>query len=64
MYKLGMFQARFGKVDEFGWCNMDIIVGTQLTSKEFQKGISVSGVKVELSTLDYQEMNVQFEVAS
>ena len=25
MYKLDMFQARFGKVDEFGWCYLEII---------------------------------------
>ena len=39
MDKLVMFQARFGKVDEFGWWDMDRIknnTGTQLTSKEFQ----------------------------
>ena len=34
--KLGMFQERFGKVDEYGWWDMDIIQtcsGTQFTSK-------------------------------
>ena len=41
MDKIDMFQAIFGKVDEFGWWDMEIIqtnVGTQFTSKEFQKG--------------------------
>ena len=35
--KLDMFQARFVKVDEFGWWYMERIqtdAGTQLTSKE------------------------------
>ena len=34
-----MFQARFGKVDGFGWWDMEIIktdAATQFTSKEFQ----------------------------
>ena len=38
MDKLDMFQARFVKVDEFGWCYMEIIKtdsGTQFTSKYF-----------------------------
>ena len=39
MDKLDMFQARFGKVDEFGWWYMEIIktdAGTQFNSKFFQ----------------------------
>ena len=39
-----MFQARFRKVDEFGWWYMEIIQtdsGMEFTSKEFQGGISV-----------------------
>ena len=38
MYKLYIFQAKFGKVDEFGWCDMKRIKndsGTQCNSKEF-----------------------------
>ena len=47
MDKLDMFQERFGKVDEFGYWDMDIIqtyAGRQFISKEFQEGISVHGV--------------------
>ena len=36
MDKLDMFQARFGKVDSFGWSGLEIIqidAGTQFTSK-------------------------------
>ena len=39
MDKLDIFQSRFGKVDEFGWWDMDIIqtdAGTQFIAKEFQ----------------------------
>ena len=47
MDKLDMFHARFGKVDEFGWWNMERIqtdISTQFTSKKFQEGLSVCGV--------------------
>ena len=49
MDKLDMFQAIFVKVDEFGWWDMYIIqtdVGTHFTSKEFQEGLSVHGVRL------------------
>ena len=39
MEKLDMFQARFGKVDELGWWDMENIQtdsSTQFTSKELQ----------------------------
>ena len=42
-----MFQARFGKVEEFGWWDMEIIQTdnvTQFNSKEFQEVLSVHGV--------------------
>ena len=47
MDKIDMFQARFGKVDEFCWWDMEIIKtksGMQFTSKEFQEGIYFSGI--------------------
>ena len=47
MYKLDMFQARSGKLDEFSWWDMERIIsddGTQFISMEFQKGIYVHGV--------------------
>ena len=43
MVKPYIFHARFEKVDEYGWWNMDIIqtdAGTQFTSKDFQDGHS------------------------
>ena len=42
-----MFQARFLKVDKFGWWDIEIIqtgVGTQFTSKYFQEDIYVRKV--------------------
>ena len=47
-----MFQAIFGKLDEFGCCNMDIIqTGScaQFTSKDFHEGISIRGVILVLA---------------
>ena len=61
MDKLYMFQARSGKPDEFGWWYMERIQtdsGTQFTSKEFQEGFSVRGVRLELAEPYHQEMNV------
>ena len=34
-----MFQSRFGKMDQFGWLDLEIITadaGTQITSTEFK----------------------------
>ena len=39
MEKLDMFQSRFGKIDQFGWWDLEIIsadAGTQFTSTEFK----------------------------
>ena len=40
MDKLDMFQSRFGRIDEFGWWDLEIIsanTGTQFTSTEFKE---------------------------
>ena len=47
MEKLDMFQARFGKVEEFGWWDMERIQTddvAQFNSKEFKEVLSVHGV--------------------
>ena len=47
--KLYMFQARFGKVGEFGWWDMGIsqnCSGVQFTSKEFQELLFVCGLQL------------------
>ena len=57
MDKLDMFQARFGKLDEFGWWDMDRIQtdsGTQFTSKNFQEGLYICGVQLALVTPDHK----------
>ena len=39
MNNLDMFQSRFGKIDEFGWWDLERIsadAGMQFTSKELQ----------------------------
>ena len=60
MDKLDMFQARFGKLYEFFWWDIKIIQtnsGLQLTSNEFQEGISVLGLRLTLVSPDHQEIN-------
>ena len=40
MDKIDMFQSRFGKIDEFGWWDLEIILadaGTQFTLKKFKE---------------------------
>ena len=49
MDKLDMFQARFRKLYEFGWWDMETIQTdsvTQFTYKEVQKVIYVCGVRI------------------
>ena len=49
MTKLDIFQARFGKVDEFCWWDMMRVqtdAGSYFTSKDFQKGLYVHGVQL------------------
>ena len=52
MNKLDMFQARFGKKDEFGWWDLERISadsGMQLTSTEFQDEYQTQRVWLKLS---------------
>ena len=65
MDKLDMFQARFGKVDDFGWWDIERIqtyASTQFTSKEFQGDLSLRWLLIELFIPYHQEMNGQVEV--
>ena len=64
MDKLDMFQAIFGKVDEFCWCDMQIIQtdnDMQFIYKYFQEGLSVHVVRLSLATSYHQETNVKVE---
>ena len=65
MEKLDMFQSRFGKIDQFGWWDLEIIssdAGTQFTSTEFKDECQTRGVHLMLEAPEHQEMNGQVEV--
>ena len=65
MYKLDMFQDRFGKIDEFGWWDLEGIsadAGTQFTSTEFQEKYHTRSVWLSLAAPEHQETNRQVEV--
>ena len=52
MDKLDMFQSRFGKIDEFGWWDLEIILidaGLQFTSTDFNDEFQTCGVHLTLS---------------
>ena len=52
MDKLDMFQSRFGKIDQFGWWDLERIsadAGTQFTSKEFKDECQTCGVRLTLA---------------
>ena len=58
--KLDMLQSRFGKIDEFGWWDLEIIsadVGSQFTSTKFKEECQTCGVHLVLASLEHQEMN-------
>ena len=60
-----MFQSRFGKIEECGWWDLEIIstdAGTQFTLAEFKEECQTCGVCLTLAAPEYQEMNVQVEV--
>ena len=52
MDKLDVFQFRFGKIDESGWWDLEIIsvdVGTLFTSTEFQDKYQTRSVYLTLA---------------
>ena len=60
-----MFQSRFGKIDQFGWWDLERIssdTGTQFTSTEFKEECQTRGVCLTLVAPEHQEMNGQVEV--
>ena len=60
MDKLDMFQSRFGKIDQFGWWDLERIsadAGTQFTSTEFKEECQTCGVRLTLVATEHQEMN-------
>ena len=65
MYKLDMFQSRFGKINQFGWWDLGGIsadAGTQFTSMEFKEECQNRGVCLMLETPEHQEVNRKVEV--
>ena len=65
MNKLDMFQSIFGKIDQFGWWNLERILAdadTQFTSTEFKEECQTHGVCLTLAAPEHQEMNVEVEV--
>ena len=57
MYKLDMFKSIFGKIDEFGWWDLEIIsvdAGTQVTSTELQDEFQTCGVWIRLVATQHQ----------
>ena len=57
MDKLDMFQARFGKIDDFSWWDLEIIpadASTQFTSTDFQNECQTRSVRLTLAALKHQ----------
>ena len=57
MDKLDMFQSRFGKIEEFGWWDLEIISadsGTQFNSTEFKEEFKTRGFRLTLVTPEHQ----------
>ena len=52
MDKLDMFQSIFGKIDQFGWWDLERIsadAGTQFTLKDFKDECQTRGVRLKLA---------------
>ena len=59
MEKLDMFQYIFGKIDQFGWWNLERIsadAGTQFTLTEFEDECQTRGVRLTLAAPEHQDM--------
>ena len=55
-----MFQSRSGKIDQFGWWDLERIseyAGTQLTSTELKEECQTRGVCLTLEAPEHQDMN-------
>ena len=62
MDKLEIFQSRFGKINQFGWWDLEIIsadAGTKFTSTEFKEECQTRGFRLTLAATEHQEMNGQ-----
>ena len=60
MYKLDMIQSIYGRIDEFGWWDLQknsADSGTKFISMEFQDKCQTHGVHLALAAQEHQEMN-------
>ena len=60
-----MFQSRFGKIDQYGWWDLERIsadAGTQFTLTEFKEECQTRIVCLTLAAPEHQEMNGKVEV--
>ena len=58
--KMDMFQYRFGKIDEFGWWDLETTsadTGKQFNSMEFKEEYQTTGVHWTLAAPGHQKMN-------
>ena len=65
MDNLDMFQSRFGRIEEFGWWDLEIFSadsGTQFTFTDFKEECQTCGVHLTFAASEHQEMNGQVEV--
>ena len=65
MDKLYVIQSRFGRIDQFGWLDLERIssdAGTQFTLTEFKEECQTRGVRLTLAAPEHKEMNIQVEV--
>ena len=62
---MDMSQSIFGKIDKFGWWELERIsadAGLQFNSTEFKEESQTCGVHLMLAAPEYQEMNGQVKV--
>ena len=62
MDKLDIFLSIFGKVDEFGWWDLEIFsvdARLQFTQTEFKEEFQTRGVQLKLAVPGNKEMNGQ-----
>ena len=60
-----MFQSRFGKIDQFGWWDLERIsadAGMQFILTYFKEECHTRGFRLMLAVPEHQEMNRQVEV--
>ena len=56
MDKLDMFQSRFGKIEQFGWWDLEknlTDAGTQFTSTDFKDECQTCGVRLTLAAPEH-----------